>query len=47
MGTVERGKLADLVVLEDSPWDVDPERIAEIDVATTIVDGEVVYRRED
>ncbi|MFC6942385.1 amidohydrolase [Salinirubellus sp. GCM10025818] len=46
MGTVERGKLADLVVLEESPWAVDPGEIAGIDVAVTLVDGEVVYRRE-
>ena len=46
MGTVERGKLADLVVLEESPWAVDPEAIADIDVAMTVVDGNVVYRRE-
>ena len=45
-GTVERGKLADLVVLEGSPWTVAPEKIADVDVAMTLVDGEVVYRRE-
>ena len=42
LGTVEVGKRADLVVLEDSPWDR-PDRIDEIDVAATIVDGEVVF----
>jgi len=41
MGTVERGKLGDLVVLEASPWEV--EAIADIGVAATIVGGEVVY----
>ena len=46
MGTVERGKLADLVVLEESPWEVAPEEIEDVDVAMTLVDGEVVYRRE-
>jgi len=45
MGTVERGKLADLVVLESSPWEVDSGEIADIDVAMTVVDGRVVYRR--
>ncbi|WP_247731641.1 amidohydrolase [Halovivax limisalsi] len=43
LGTIEVGKCADLVVLEESPWE-NPERIDEIDVATTIVDGDVVYR---
>ncbi|WIV66512.1 amidohydrolase [Natrialbaceae archaeon AArc-T1-2] len=42
LGTVEPGKRADLVVLEASPWE-QPERIEEIDVATTLIDGDVVY----
>jgi predicted amidohydrolase YtcJ len=41
MGTIETGKLADLVVLEDSPWEAD--RVDEVEVALTLVDGEVVY----
>jgi hypothetical protein len=44
MGTVERGKLADLVVLEESPWTVEPDGVGDIDVAMTVVDGDVVYR---
>jgi hypothetical protein len=44
MGTIERGKLADLVVLEESPWEVEPEGIGDIDVAMTVVGGEVAYR---
>ncbi|ELY42721.1 amidohydrolase [Natronorubrum tibetense] len=42
LGTLEVGKRADLVVLEASPWD-HSERIDEIDVATTVVDGEIVF----
>ncbi|WP_255192475.1 amidohydrolase [Natronobeatus ordinarius] len=42
LGTIEPGKCADLVVLEASPWER-PKRIDEIDVAMTLVDGEVVY----
>jgi hypothetical protein len=42
LGTVEVGKLADLVVLEESPWD-QPDAIRDIDVALTLVDGDVVY----
>lgn len=45
LGTVEPGKLADLVILEESPWD-QPRTIDAIDVAMTIVDGEVVYDRQ-
>ena len=43
-GTVEPGKRADFVVLAESPWEVDPEAIADIDVSMTVVDGEVVHR---
>lgn len=46
MGTIERGKLADFVVLEESPWDR-PESIADIDVAMTVVDGKIVYDGRD
>ena len=42
LGTVEVGKLADLVVLEASPWD-QSDAIRDIDVALTLVDGAVVY----
>jgi len=41
-GTVEAGKLADLVVLEASPWE-NEGAIDEIDVAMTVVGGDVVY----
>ncbi|MFQ3319846.1 MAG: putative amidohydrolase YtcJ [Natronomonas sp.] len=42
-GTVEAGKCADFVVLSDSPWDVDPDSIGDINVRMTVVDGTVVY----
>ncbi|SNR52921.1 amidohydrolase [Halorubrum vacuolatum] len=44
LGTVESGKLADLVVLEGSPWE-QAEAIREIEVAMTIVDGEIVHEQ--
>lgn len=44
LGTVEVGKLADLVALEQSPWDVSADEVGDVDVTLTIVDGEVVYR---
>ena len=43
LGTVEAGKRADFTVLDASPWDVTDEAIADIDVAMTVVDGDVVY----
>ncbi|WP_137284938.1 amidohydrolase [Halorussus salinisoli] len=42
LGTIEVGKRADFVALERSPWD-NPEEIADVDVALTVVDGEIVY----
>jgi len=42
LGTVGPGKKADLVVLERSPW-AHHEEVRDIDVAMTLVDGEVVY----
>jgi len=46
LGTVEPGKLADLVVLDESPWAVDPAGIGDIDVAWTVVGGETVFGSE-
>jgi predicted amidohydrolase YtcJ len=45
LGTVEPGKRADLVVLAESPWEVDSDDVAAIDVDLTVVDGKVVYER--
>ncbi len=42
LGTIEPGTLADLVMLDGSPWESD-DRIDDLDVVTTIVGGEVVY----
>ncbi len=44
-GTIERGRLADLVVLSADPISVPPSAIREIHVEMTIVGGRVVYER--
>jgi len=44
-GTIEVGKLADLVILDKNPMDVSKERIKEIQVMETIIRGKSVYRR--
>ena len=42
LGTIEPGKRADFVALDASPWERS-DAISEIDVAATVVDGELVY----
>jgi adenine deaminase len=43
-GTLEAGKLADLVVLSANPLKVDPMTIKDIQVVETIKEGSSVYR---
>ena len=44
-GSIEEGKLADLSILSDDPATVPRDKIAEITVEMTIVDGKVVYQK--
>ena len=44
-GTLEAGKLADLVILEKNPLKVDPLAIKDIAVVETIKEGKTVFRR--
>jgi predicted amidohydrolase YtcJ len=45
-GSLEPGKLADMVVLSEDPLTIDPERIMEMEVEMTILGGRVVYERD-
>lgn len=45
-GTLEAGKVADLVILNDNPLKVDKDQIANILVFQTIKEGHVVYERK-
>jgi hypothetical protein len=42
-GSIEVGKLADLVILSDDPTDVDPETIDQLTVMETLKEGETIY----
>ena len=45
LGTIEPGRYADLVVLADDIFEIDPIEIANANVDMTLVGGEVVYER--
>ncbi len=43
IGSIETGKLADLVVLEKILFDVAPEEIGNVKVLYTVLNGKLVY----
>lgn len=42
-GSITAGKLADFVMLAESPYDVEPDAVKEIQVVRTVVGGETVH----
>jgi len=44
-GSIEAGKLADLVVLSDDIFELDPVQVEKTKVEMTIFDGKVIYQR--
>ena len=46
LGSIEKGKLADLVVIDQNILNIPVDQIKEITVVTTIVDGKIVYQKE-
>ncbi len=42
-GSIEVGKVADLIVLDRNPLKIAPEEIAKTQVVETVVGGKVVY----
>jgi hypothetical protein len=45
-GSIETGKLADLVVLDQNLFKIAPDKIKDVKVKMTIVDGEIIYQRQ-
>jgi len=45
-GTIEAGKLADMVVLSDDPFQMAPDQIRNIAVEMTVANGKVVYAKQ-
>lgn len=43
-GTLEVGKLADFVILSDDIFTIDPVKIRDVTVVTTVVDGKIVFQ---
>jgi predicted amidohydrolase YtcJ len=44
-GSLEKGKLADLIILSDDPTTIDPHKIKDIVVLETIKEGKTIYKR--
>lgn len=45
-GSIEPGKLADFVVLDKNPFEIDPSQIKQLKVLATIKEGNEIYTRE-
>ena len=46
-GSLEVGKLADLVVLDQNPLKVEPMKIKDVKVVETIKEGKTIYKRSE
>ena len=43
-GAIEPGKLADVVVLSDNLFEIDPVEIEKVKVVMTVLGGEIIYQ---
>ncbi len=44
VGSIEKGKLADLVILAQNPFEVDPMKLKDIEIIATMMDGKYTYK---
>ncbi|WP_153731549.1 amidohydrolase family protein [Sporosarcina obsidiansis] len=47
VGTLEEGKLADIIVLNENLFEIEPESIVNTKVVFTMCDGNIVYELKD
>jgi predicted amidohydrolase YtcJ len=45
-GSLEKGKLADLIIVSPNIFEIDPHKISETKIRTTIVGGQLVYQSD-
>ncbi len=41
LGSIAVGKVANFTILDENPYDVDPNRLKDIDVHATVFEGEI------
>ena len=46
IGSLEKGKLADMIILSENPLEADPETLKDINVLVTLIGGQVAYCAE-
>ena len=46
LGTLEAGKLADIVVLSENLFDLDPQEYLKAESLLTVMDGKIIYEKE-
>ncbi|MGB8319788.1 MAG: amidohydrolase family protein, partial [Ignavibacteriaceae bacterium] len=44
-GSIEQGKIADLVVLSENIFKIPPEKIKDVKIDMTVFDGEIIYKQ--
>lgn len=46
VGTIEKGKFADMIILDQNLFEINPDKIADTKVLKTIFEGKVVYEKK-
>jgi predicted amidohydrolase YtcJ len=44
-GSIDVGKLADLVVVSEDPLSLSPDRLLDLQTVMTVIDGKIAFRR--